>query len=187
MLVRHVVLLCFLFPVETKKTKTKNAMKMKPALKTTPPPRRNSLLNATDAHVMKALKDTIRVELAAVVDERCRREQCRPALVSDVRSAQRQTNNQIAEQMSTIAGQTNQIVVQTNQIAALNDTVSGQSSQIAELQRLARVLVEQNQQMQEQNREVHALLITRVEAQSVDGDKADDNRNRGGKRRRTGR
>jgi hypothetical protein len=40
-------------------------MKMKPALKTTPPPRRNSLLNATDAHVMKALKQASTAESKA--------------------------------------------------------------------------------------------------------------------------
>jgi hypothetical protein len=94
----------------------------------------------------------IRVELAAFVDERCRRELSRPALVSDVRTlhdAHRQTRQDIVALNNTVAEQTTQIVAQT--------------TQIADLQRLAHILVEQNQQIQEKNREMRALLVTRNE------------------------
>jgi hypothetical protein len=118
--------------------------------------------------------DSMRIELAAVVTERARRELCRPALVSDVRSLQRHTDNRsvdLANQMAIkFADQTKQIADQTNQIS--------------DLQRSTQMLVEQNQQMQEQMRQMHALLMTREGIESADVDKSDK---RTVKRRRTGR
>jgi hypothetical protein len=118
--------------------------------------------------------DSIRAELAAVVDERRRRELCRPVLVSDLLSLQRLSGNQIAEQTTQIAEQSNQIAVLANQNAE-------QTNQIAGLERL---IVEQNQQMQEQIRQIDALLETREQEQSTDVDARDS---RAAKRPRTSR
>jgi methyl-accepting chemotaxis protein len=142
---------------------------------------------------------TIRAEFAAVVEERRRRELCRPVLVADVRGLQRETSNQIAEQSNRIsvlnnivsgqasrnAEQTIQIAEQTNQISEQTNQIAEQSNQIADLQRSTGMIVEQNQQMQEQMRQMHALLMSREEEQSsADVDERDK---RAVKRRRTGR
>jgi hypothetical protein len=120
--------------------------------------------------------ETIRAEFAAVVEERRRHELCRPVLVADVSALQRETSNQIAS--------SNGIV--SNQIAVLNDIVSGQSNQIADLQRSTGMIVEQNQQMQEQIRQMHAMLMSfsREQEQPADVDERDK---RAAKRRCTGR
>jgi hypothetical protein len=96
--------------------------------------------------------ESIRVELAAVVNERRRRELCRPALVSDVRKV--------------VSEQTNQMTTK----------FTDQTNQIADLQRSAQMLVERNEQMQEQERmqeqmqeqmrQMHALLMA-ARARSV--------------------
>jgi hypothetical protein len=116
--------------------------------------------------------ESIRIELTAVVSERCRRELCRPVLVADVRALQRETSNQFAKQ--------------SNQIAVLNDIVSGQTNQIADLQRSTNTTVEQNQLMQEQMRQMHALLMSREEEQESSAD-VDEGGSRVVKRRRTNR
>jgi hypothetical protein len=129
--------------------------------------------------------DAIRRELATVVNERQRRDLCRPALVSDVRNVVTEQTNQIKDQ---IADQTNQNADQSKQIA-------DQTSQISDLQRSTQILVKQNQQMQEQiqqgqkqmqeqMRQMHALLMTREGVQSADVDEDDK---RAVKRRRTDR
>jgi hypothetical protein len=118
--------------------------------------------------------ETLRAEFAAVVEERRRRDPCRPVLVADLHVLQRKN----AEQ--------------SNQIATLSAIVSGQTSQIADLQRSTGIIVEQNQQMQEQNqqmqeqmRQMHALLMSREQETSADVDHEGDKR--AVKRRRTGR
>jgi hypothetical protein len=92
-------------------------------------------------------------------------------LVAHVRALQSETRNQITEQ--------------SNQITVLNDIVNRQSNQIADLQRSTDKVVEQNQQMQEQMRQMHALLLSREQAQPSDD--ADERDKRAAKRRRTGR
>jgi hypothetical protein len=131
--------------------------------------------------------EAARAEFAAVVEERRRREMCRPVRVAELRALQHQ-----------IVEQSNQITEQLNQIVVLNDTVSGlasqnaeqniqnteQSNQIASLQRSTDTIVEQNELMQEQMRQMHALLMSRVQEPSAD---VDDRDKRAVKRRRTGR
>jgi methyl-accepting chemotaxis protein len=156
--------------------------------------------------------ETLRAEFAAIVQERRRRERCRPVLVADLRALQNETSNQIAalndivsgqasqnaEQTNQIAEQSNQIAEQTNQIAEQSNQIIEQSNQIADLQRSTNMTVEQNQQMQEQNqqmqgqnqqmqdqsRQMHALLMSREQEPSADVDEDDE---RAVKRRRTGR
>jgi methyl-accepting chemotaxis protein len=145
--------------------------------------------------------ETLRAEFAAVVEERRRRDPCRPVLVADLHVLQRenaeQSNqiavlndivsgqaSQIAEQTNQIAGQTNQIAEQTNQIAGQTIKIDEQTNQIADLQRSTETIVKQNQQMQEQMRQMHALLMSREREPSADDDEGD---RRAVKRRRTGR
>jgi hypothetical protein len=129
--------------------------------------------NGADDGTAPADIESIRAELAVVVDEHYRRKLCQPALVSDVRSLQLQ----IAALKDIGSEQTNQIVEQTHKIDALNDTVSGQSNQINELQRLTHLLLDQN-------REIHSLLVSRARELPADSDAGDS---RAVKRRRTSR
>jgi DNA repair exonuclease SbcCD ATPase subunit len=121
--------------------------------------------------------DSIRIELAAVVTERRRREMSRPALVSDINFLTIKMTNKIADQTNMIVELSVQSAEQTSQIAE-------QTSQITDLQRSTQTLIEQNQQIQEQMRQMHALLMSREGAQTADVDKRDK---RAVKRRRTGR
>jgi hypothetical protein len=114
--------------------------------------------------------ETLRAEFAVVVEERQRRELCRPVLVADVRALQRETSNQIAEQSNQIAALSDIVSEQASQNAEQTIQIAEQTSQIADLQRSTQLLVEQNQQMQEQMRQVHALLLTRAGMQSADID-----------------
>jgi hypothetical protein len=113
------------------------------------------LLDGDDLDVTAAPAnvETLRAEFNAVVEERRRRELCRPVLIADVRALQRETRNQI---------EWNQIAEQTNQIAGL--------------QRSTKTLVEQNQrmheqmrQMQEQMGQMHAMLMSREQEPPADG------------------
>jgi hypothetical protein len=84
-----------------------------------------------------------------------------------------------------------------HEIAALNGIVSGQASQnaeqtiqitkqtnqIADLQRSTEMIVDQNQQMQDQIRQMHALLMSREQEPPID---VDERGKRAVKRRRTG-
>jgi hypothetical protein len=145
--------------------------------------------------------ETLRAEFAAVVEERRRREHCRPVLVADFRVLQRQNAetsshiaalndivsgqaSQIAEHTSQNADQTKQIVEQTNQIAE-------QTNQIADLQRSTAGIVDKNQRMEEQNQQmhaqiqqIHALLMSHEQEPSAN---ADEGGKGAAKRRRTGR
>jgi hypothetical protein len=122
--------------------------------------------------------ESLRVEMAAVVDERRHYALHRPALVSHVCSLQLHTENQSAE----LANQmTIRFAEQTSQIAAQTSQIAEQSSQIADLQRL---IVKQNQAMQDQIRQMHASLMTRSDEESRGVDERSD---RAAKRRRTGR
>jgi hypothetical protein len=112
--------------------------------------------------------ESIRVELAAVVKERRRRELCRPVLVADFRKLQCETNNQIVDLKNIVVGQ-------TNQIAGLQKMIVEQNQQMQE----------QNQQMQDQIRQMHTLLLSREQEPST-GD-VDERDKRAVKRRRTGR
>jgi hypothetical protein len=122
--------------------------------------------------------ESIRVELPAVVTERCRRELCRPVLVSDVCKLQRETRNQIAEQSNQLG---KQISEQANQFA---EQIAAQTNQIADLKNIIAEQNQQNQQVQDQIRQMHALLISREQDPSADVDERDK---RAIKRRRTGR
>jgi hypothetical protein len=99
---------------------------------------------------------SIRVELAAVVSERRRRELCRSVTVADLRTSQRETSKQISEQ-------SNQIFEQSNQIADLQSMMIKQNQQMQEQN-------EQNQQMHDQIRQMHALLISREQDSSANVD-----------------
>jgi hypothetical protein len=119
----------------------------------------------TDGIVAPDNIEKIRAELAAVVEERRRRDLCRPVRVADVRALRRETHNQIASFNDTVSGQasqisehTNQNAEQTNQIAEQTIQIAEQTNQIADLLRSTATIVEQNQQMQEQMRQMHALL-----------------------------
>jgi hypothetical protein len=126
--------------------------------------------------------EMLRYEFAAIVEERRRRELCRPVLVADFCVLQRenagQSNqiavlngivgglaSQIAEQTVQIVEQTVQNAEQTSQIAEQTNQIAEQTSQIADLQRSTETIVEQNQQMQEQMRQMHALLMSREQEQ----------------------
>ena len=140
--------------------------------------------------------ESIRIELAAVVTERQRLELCRPALVSDVRSLQCQTEKQMAIKF---ADKNNQIGDQMNQISDLqrstqmlvnqNQQMQQQMQQMQEqtqtqIQKMQEQMQQRQEQMQDQMRQMHALLMTRADAQSDDGD---ERGKRAVKWRRTGR
>jgi len=99
--------------------------------------------------------DSIRAELAAVVEERLRRELCRPALVSDLRNE----IAKIATVNNTVAEQTSQIAEQTQQITVLNNNVQ--------------LLL---QQVLKQGRQIRELLVTRGQEQSAANVDEDDGR-----------
>jgi septal ring factor EnvC (AmiA/AmiB activator) len=150
--------------------------------------------------------ESIRIDLAAVVNERRRRELRRPALVSDVCSLANgmtikfadqtsQMTNKFADQTTLIADQTNMIAKLSNQNAEQTSQIAKQTSQITDLQRSTQTLIEQNQQMQEQMRQgqkqmqkqmrqMQSLLMSREGMQTAGGDERDK---RAVKRRRTGR
>jgi uncharacterized coiled-coil protein SlyX len=132
------------------------------------------VLDGDDLDVTGAPDDveTVRAEFAAVVAERRRRELCRPVLVADVRTLQRETSNQIAVLNDIVSGQASQNAEQTNQIADLKNMVVEQGQQM--------------QQMQDQIRQMHTLLMSRVE-QEPSPDAVDERDKRAAKRRRTGR
>jgi hypothetical protein len=121
--------------------------------------------------------DSIRAELAAVVDERHRRELCRPVLVSDLQALQRQTNKEIATVNLTVAAQTSQIAEQTSQIAeqSVQQTrqIAEQTQQITVLNNNVQLLL---QQVLEQGRQIRELLMTRGQEQSGAGVDEDDGR-----------
>jgi hypothetical protein len=144
-----------------------------------------------DGIVVPENLETVRAEFAVVVEERRRRELCRPVLVADFRSLQRETSNQIAEQSNRfsvlndiVSGLASQNAEQTSQNAEQTIQIAEQTNQIADLQRSTGLIVEQNQQMQEQMRQMHALLMSRQQEQSTDVNERDE---RAAKRRRTGR
>jgi methyl-accepting chemotaxis protein len=153
--------------------------------------------------------ESIRAEFVVVVKERRRRELCRPALVADIADLRRDSSNQIVAHSNQIAAlngivsgqfaeQSKQISEQSNQIAVLNDIVSGQVSQLAEqtnqiaqqtnqitnLHRSTSTIIEQNQLMHEQMRQMHALLMSREQEPSANVDERDEC---AVKRRRTNR
>jgi hypothetical protein len=124
--------------------------------------------------------ESLRAEFAAVVEERRRRELCRPVLVADFRVLQREIagqSNQIATLNDIVRVQASENAQQTTQIAEQTNQIAAQTSQIADLQRLTETMVEQNRQM-------YALLMSREQGPSVDVDERDK---RAAKRRRTGR
>jgi hypothetical protein len=136
--------------------------------------------------------ESIRIDLAAVVDERRRRELRRPALVLDINSLANQMSVKFTDQTNQM---TNQISELSNQNAEQTSQIAEQTSQITDLQRSTQTLSEQNQQMQEQMRQrdeqmqeqmrqMHSLLMSREGVQTADVDKPDK---RAVKRRRTGR
>jgi flagellar capping protein FliD len=122
--------------------------------------------------------ESIRIELAAVVNERRRREMRRPALVSDVCSLAAQMTNKFADQTNKM---TNKFADQTNQIADLQRTTQTLVEQNQEMQEQMR---QRDEQMQEQMRQIHSLLMSRKGVQTADVDERDK---RAVKRRRTGR
>jgi hypothetical protein len=111
--------------------------------------------------------DSLRAEFAAVVEERRRRELCRPVLVADFRVLQRE------------------IAKQSNQIAALNDIVREQASQNAQQTHQIADLTSLTETIAEQNRQMHALMMSREQEPSADV--SDERDKRAAKRRRTGR
>jgi septal ring factor EnvC (AmiA/AmiB activator) len=127
----------------------------------------------TDGIVAPDNLETIRAEFASVVEERRRRELCRPVLVSDFRALQRETSN--------LQRSTDTIVEQNKQMEEQNQLMQDQMRQMQEQNQM---MQEQMRQMQEQNRHMHALLMSREPEPSANADERDK---RAAKRRRTGR
>jgi hypothetical protein len=105
-------------------------------------------------------------------------------LVADICALQNETSNQITALNDIVSGQASQNAEQTIQNAEQTNQIAEQTNQIANLQRSTDLIVEQNQQMQDQIRQMHALLTSREQEPSADVDEDDE---RAVKRRRTGR